>query len=691
MMTPKSESDLKLEIAHILTIDVVAYSTLLIDEQSRLMTDLVEAVKGTARFRQAETDEQLIGLPTGDGMALVFLSDAEAPIECAMQICAALKEHPEISLRMGVHSGPVKTIRDVNDRTNLAGAGIDVAQRVMDCGDGGHILVSKRVADDLAPLPRWNRCLHDLGECEVKHGRRVALFNFYSDSCGNPERPRKLDCTPKAAATSLFKRKIVALGVLALAIGVAAFFFPSRRPPDKPSIAVLQFLDLSQTKDQEYFGDGIAEQIINALRKIHGLSVVARTSSFAVKNRTEDIRVIGRMLTATHILEGSVNRGGGRVRVDAHLINVEDGYQTWGESYDSTESDALSLQSDIAEKVASALEVELHLKEKVAIAQVPTRDTEANDLYLRGRYLLNKRTVDSIRKALALFTEAVRKDKNFALGRVGIADSYILLAKNGALPGEEAARRAWPEVSSALVLDPQLSEAYVSRGILRTDFEWNWPAAESDFQNALALEPGSASAHHWYARHLAQIGRLAEAQRHIHRAQHLDPLSPMILVSQAKIYFLAKQYREAVAPCEAALKLDANFATAFSILAQAYAHMGKNDLAIQAAKKYVELSNGSGWARLELAYAFAVGGNRGESERIVQEVTTQTKEFSPYDMAAICSAWHDLDGAIRWLEKAIQERSVDVIDIRVDPRLENVRADPRFQALLREMAPRKFF
>ena len=165
----------------------------------------------------------------------------------------------------------------------------------------------------------------------------------------------------------------------------------------------------------------------------------------------------------------------------------------------------------------------------------------------------------------------------------------------------------------------------------------------------------------------------------------------MILVSQAKIYFLAKQYREAIAPCEAALKLDANYATAFSILAQAYAHMGKNDLAIQAAKKYVELSNGSGWARLELAYAFAVAGNRTESERIVQEVTTQTKEFSPYDMAAICSAWHDLDGAIRWLEKAIQERSVDVIDIRVDPRLENVRADPRFQALLREMAPRKFF
>ncbi len=189
-MTPDLEPDLKLEIAHVLTIDVVAYSTLLIDEQTRLMAELVRTVKSTPRFREAAADK-LISLPTGDGMALVFLNDAEAPIECAMQIAASLKEHPEIRLRMGIHSGPVNTIRDVNDRPNLAGAGIDMAQRVMDCGDAGHILVSKRVADDLAPYPRWNRHLHDLGECEVKHRRKVSLFNFYSESFGNRGDPAK--------------------------------------------------------------------------------------------------------------------------------------------------------------------------------------------------------------------------------------------------------------------------------------------------------------------------------------------------------------------------------------------------------------------------------------------------------------------------------------------------------------------
>ena len=677
-MTPETEPDLKLEIAHILTIDVVAYSTLLINEQTQLMTTLVQAVRATPRFRQAEASGQFIRLPTGDGMALVFLRTRRRRSSARCRFARNSKSHPEIPLRMGIHSGPVKTIRDVNDRTNLAGAGIDVAQRVMDCGDAGHILLSKRVADDLAPHPRWNRYLHDLGECEVKHGRKVSLFNFYSDSCGNPQIPQKVECRPTGNISKL-RRKAVFLGAAMLLICAAVFFFLTRNPPSKPAIAVLPFVDLSQNKDQEYLGDGIAEQIINSLRKIHGLSVVARTSSFALKNKFEDVRAIGHMLNATHVLEGSVSRASGRVRVDAHLISVANGYQLWGETYDSSESDALSLQTNMAEKVASALEVELQLKEKAAIAKVPTQDTEASDLYLRGRYLLNKRTVDSLQKALALFQEAVAKDKKFALGRVGIADAYILLAKNGVMPGEEAARLAWPEVSSALSLDPQLAEVYVARGILRTDFEWNWSAAEADFEKALLLDPSSASAHHWYARHLAQIGRLDEAQREIRTAEKLDPLSPMILVSEGKIYFLAHKYESAIAPCRAALELEPNYATAFSILAQAYAHQGKRDLAIDAAKKYVALSNGSGWARLELAYAEAVTGNRSESERIVREVTSGTKEFSPNDMAAIYSAWRDSDGALRWLEKAIQDRSVDVITVRVDPRLDNVRSDPRFQ------------
>ena len=199
-MSSDNPSDSKLEIAHVLAMDVVGYSTLLINKQSRVLADLNRIVREAARFREADAQGKLLRLPTGDGMALVFFNDPEAPIECAMEIAAAMKSNPEIRLRMGIHSGPVNQVVDVNDRSNIAGAGIDIAQRVMDCGDAGHILLSKRVAEDLAPLPRWNPHLHELGECEVKHGRKVSLVNFYTAEVGNPARPIK--CASGAAGRS---------------------------------------------------------------------------------------------------------------------------------------------------------------------------------------------------------------------------------------------------------------------------------------------------------------------------------------------------------------------------------------------------------------------------------------------------------------------------------------------------------
>jgi hypothetical protein len=242
-MIPEVESGPKVEIAHVLTMDVVEYSTLLITEQSRIMARLTEIVQSTARFRQAEAEGKLLRLPTGDGMALVFFNDSEAPIECAMEISAAVKAHPDIRLRMGIHSGPVNQIIDVNNRSNIAGAGIDVAQRVMDCGDAGHILLSKRVADDLAPYPRWNPYLHDLGECEVKHGRKVSLVIFYTDKIGNPEPPnkcqeqkRKPEAGVHARSRRLTSLSFVVAGLLAfIALGLIMFRLVGT---DRPAVRV---------------------------------------------------------------------------------------------------------------------------------------------------------------------------------------------------------------------------------------------------------------------------------------------------------------------------------------------------------------------------------------------------------------------------------------------------------------------
>lgn len=485
------------------------------------------------------------------------------------------------------------------------------------------------------------------------------------------------------------------IGVLLAVIGVMMWqhYRPAAARASKEatgkSIAILPFLDLSQLKDQEYFSDGITEQIINSLAHVPGLFVLARTTAFAFKNKNIDIREIGRQLHVSHVLEGSVSQGGGKVRVVAQLIEVVNGYHLWSETYDSDEKDLLSLQSDVAKKVANALSIQLHLADAQQIEKTATHNQEAYDLYLRGRYLLNKRTVDSVQKARTFFEQAVAKDSQFALGHAGIADSYILLGKLGAIRGEDAAARAWPEVSAALAIDNQLSEGYVSRGILLTDFEWNWPAAEADYRKALDLNPNSAAAHHWYARHLAQLGRSEEAAQEIAAAQKQDPLSPTIWVSKGKIFFVAKKPAEAIEACQHAIELEPDFALAFSVEAQARSARGENDKAIEAVKRFVELSGETGWAKLELAYAYAVAGNRIESDRIVNEVTKVSGQFSPYDMATIFSAWHDGPGALRWLEQALEKRSVDVIWLRVDPRLENARSDSRFSEVLARMVPRR--
>ena len=682
-MTPDLEPDLKLEIAHVLTIDVVAYSTLLIDEQSRLIAELVRTVKATPRFRQAAAEDKLIKLPTGDGMALIFLSDAEAPIECAMQLAASLKEHPEIRLRMGIHSGPINTIRDVNDRTNLAGAGIDMAQRVMDCGDAGHILVSKRVADDLTPYPRWHRYLHYLGECEVKHGRKVSLFNFYSESFGNAAIPQKVKCISKSTKTPrlVFGGKAIFFGALGLAACLAVGYYVfDREIAPKRSIAVLPFVDLSPAKDQEYFNDGITEQITNSLGKVPGLFVVGRTSAFVLKNR--DVREVGRRLRVSNVIEGSVSGGPNEHRIDVRLVNVNNGYQVWSDAYNSSEKDFLRLQSEVAQKVAVALQVKLGVVETEHFAKPPTDDPEAYDLYLRGRYLLNKRTAESIQTGLALFQQAIARDPKFALGHAGIADANILLGEYGVISVEAAAEKAWPEVSAALKINDRLPEGYISRAILFGDFEWNWNAAEADYKRAIELNPNNATAYHWYALQLAQLGRIDEALQEIIAAQKHDPLSPIIRAARARILLVGRRFRDAVVQCQKALDLEANFAPAYSVLAQAYAFQQRYPEAIEAAKKYVELSGGGDQERLELVYVQALAGQREGARKAVDEVRDRGETFSPYDMAAISVALDDRPEALRWLEKAIKQHSIDVEWVAVDPRMDGIRRESRFRQLL---------
>src|SRR6476660_5346337 len=412
---PPSEEQTRLQIGHVLFIDIVGYSKLLVNEQSGLLRELNEVVSGRHEFREAEAEGKLIRLPTGDGMALVFRTDPEAPAQCALEIAQALKEHPQIALRMGIHSGPVNEVVDVNQRQNIAGAGINMAQRVMDCGDAGHILVSKHVAEDLEQHDRWRPLLHDLGSCEVKHGVRIEISNLYSDEVGNPQLPKKLEAVRRHRAHVHWAE--AAIGVLVVAAVAGTFIYLLRRGPTRSlanvvekSIAVLPLVNSTGDPANEYFSDGMSEEFISTLSRLQDLKVIGRTSSFQFKGKTDDSKTIGEKLGVYYLLEGSVRKSADRVRIAVGMVKAGDGANVWSETYDRERKDIFVVQSEIAGAVAKELKVAL-LGNNGQTTQLATEATpsnqnvEAYNALLRGNFHFNRRTADDYRKAISYYEE----------------------------------------------------------------------------------------------------------------------------------------------------------------------------------------------------------------------------------------------------------------------------------------------
>jgi TolB-like protein/serine/threonine protein kinase len=381
----KEEEELHLEIAHVLFMDVVGYSKLLVGEQRDVVDELNQIVRKTNQFRKSETEGKLIRLPSGDGMALVFFQTLEEPIHCALEVARALKNHARIRLRMGVHSGPVDQVKDVNDRIIVAGAGINMAERVMGCGDAGHILLSKRVADDLSQERHWHPLLHDLGEMEVKHGVRLGIVNLHTEELGNPEVPQKFKsssaaCLVSATAKTHIKPLWTLIGAAALilvGITFGSYLFSQQQKiktaaatsgaPEK-SIAVLPFENLSKEAENAFFADGMQDQILTDLSGIADLIVISRSSVMHYKSgAARNLREIGRQLGVAHVLEGSVQRVGNRMRVNAQLVDARTDRHLWAQTYDRDLADVFAIQSEIAKTIADQLQAKLSPHEEAAM------------------------------------------------------------------------------------------------------------------------------------------------------------------------------------------------------------------------------------------------------------------------------------------------------------------------------------
>ena len=586
-MPTEVSKEIELEIAYVLFIDIVGYSKLVTHEQRRLLEMLNRIVRESKHFRSAEVNGRLITVPTGDGMALVFYNTPEAPVQCALEISSAAKEHPDLKLRMGIHSGPVSGVVDVSGRSNIAGAGINIAQRVMDCGDAGHVLVSKHMAEDLEQYGHWRRHLHDLGECEVKHGVRVSVVNLYTEDLGNPEVPQKFRQRKGAAPVVREKRGrrwIVAVSVVLVAALIIGAIVLSRRsapvasgsrtspvsstPPiantaavPEKSIAVLPFDNLSRDPDNAFFTHGVQDEILTDLAKVADLKVISRSSVMQYKSEgARDLRKIGRELGVAHLLEGSVQRASNRVRVNAQLIDARNDGHLWAQTYDRDLADVFAIQSEIAKSIADQLQAKLSPSEKSAIEQRPTNDVTAFDLYSRAVNLIlsvSSSTADrpALLRAVDLLNQAVARDPSFfdAYCRLAYAHDNLYFLSGDHTPARLAMAEAAVQV--ALRLRPNAGEAHMAhaehlyRGYLDHD------GALAELEIARRTLPNDPRVFELTGYILRRRGRHDEGLRSLNRALELDPRNFFTIQQIALSYSVLRRYNEEATVLDRALDI----------------------------------------------------------------------------------------------------------------------------------------
>ena len=583
-MATELEPDLQLEIAHVLFVDIVGYSKLLINEQRGSLGELNHIFRNTDAFRVAEAAEKLICLPTGDGMALAFTSTPDAPVRCALQASKALLDHPELKIRMGVHSGPVSGMTDLNDRSNVAGAGINIAQRVMDCGDAGHILLSKRVAEDLAEYRHWQPYLHDLGECEVKHGEVISLVNLYNNEVGNPQRPAKLAAHTHTVSTTTQRtsdripRMLVAALLLltAAAIGFRIFFPPlapkAKSPipnaalissiPEK-SIAVLPFENLSANQETAFFTDGVQDQILTNLAKVADLKVISRTSVMQYKTvRARNLREIGRQLGVAHVLEGSVQRAANRIRVNAQLIDARTDAHLWAQTYDRDLADVFAIQSEIAQTIADQLQARMSPREKAAIAQPPTTDPVAERLFVQAWQLAelgsNPDAKDALLQAVSLLDEALERDPHFLRACGLLTTAHIDLYWQGFDHSAARLELARATIERAATINPDAGEVHLARADYAYKAFRDYERARAELELARATLPNNALVNIYAAAIDRRQNRWATSIQNWERGVSLDPRNFRYLVETGFTYQTLRRFAESAHMYERALSVFPN-------------------------------------------------------------------------------------------------------------------------------------
>src|SRR6184192_927805 len=562
--------------------DIVGYSKLLTNQQRELLNELNKIVRETPQFKQAEAVGKLIRLPTGDGMALAFFTNPETALKCAIEISKAVGQALPpaeekrgqagalaLQLRMGLNSGPVSGITDVNDRSNVAGVGINIAQRVMDCGDAGHILLSSRIADDLSQQTRWRPSLHELGPVQGKHSVKVEIVNFYTDEVGNPQLPDKIKRAQQeqravdhhAARTAARKRSlIIGLLLLLVAAAIAGSWLLSHRAPPKPSviaasipdksIAVLPLDNLSEEKENAFFADGIQEELLSSLAKIKELKVISRTSVMQYKTGiTRNLKEIAQQLGVTKVIEGSVRRSGNHIRVSVQLIDALTDRHMWVQDYDRTMADSLALQGELATKIAAEVGATLSPQEKAQVEAAPTKNTAAYQAYLRGRALMAGLMADgsNLEEASRSFEQAVTVDPTFALAWVYLSCAQSSVYWRGIDSTTARLAAAKDAVDHAVSLDPNLPETHLALGYYRFYGSRDFSEALAEFELAEKSLPNNVDVLRAIGLIQRRFAHWDEAMAVLRRVVELDPRNIESASILATTYMANRRFADAIA------------------------------------------------------------------------------------------------------------------------------------------------
>lgn len=484
---------------------------------------------------------------------------------------------------------------------------------------------------------------------------------------------------------------LIDLNVLGKELETKSRQVPKEKCP--PSVAVLPFVNVSPEKENEYFSDGMTEEIIDALTKVEGLRVVSRTSVFAFKGKDQDIRKIGEQLNVSHVVEGSVRKAGNRVRITAQLINIADGYHLWSERFDREMEDVFTIQEEIAHMIVNALKIKLVRKAETPLVERSTENIKAYNLFLKGRYCWNKRTEAALKQCVNYFEQAIEIDPDYMLAYCGLADAYALLgiAEYGALPPMEVMPKAKAAAVKALEIDNTLAEAQTTVAHVKAFFDWDFTGADKEFNRAIELNPNYPFSHHWYALYLSAMERHDEAIAEEKRAQELEPLSLIINKNVGTIFYYARKYEQAIEQYKKALELDPDFARTHFFLGLAYISNSMFEEAIAEIKKAITFSGENTVMLALLASAIAMSGKKDEATKILKDLKKRLKRgYVPsFNLAILYMGLDEKASAFEWLEKAYQERSSWLVSLKVEPILDGLRSDPRFTALLKKVGLEK--